>query len=122
MRWLVLLLIACNVPDRGPRATPRDPTTLRFSSKDAIATLDPAIAYDEQSTWITHALYDTLVDYAPASTALIPRLAERWEISPDGRTYHFWLRAGLAYADGRPRSRSTSARPSRAARRTPTHR
>jgi peptide/nickel transport system substrate-binding protein len=102
MRWLVLLLVACNVPDRGPRATPRDPTTLRFSSKDAIATLDPAIAYDEQSTWITHALYDTLVDYAPASTALIPRLAERWEISPDGRTYHFWLRAGLAYADGKP--------------------
>jgi ABC-type transport system substrate-binding protein len=102
MRWLVILLVACNLPDRGPRATPRDPTTLRFSSKDAIATLDPAIAYDEQSTWITHALYDTLVDYAPGSTALIPRLAERWEISPDGRTYHFWLRPGAAYADGRP--------------------
>jgi ABC-type transport system substrate-binding protein len=102
MRWLVLLLVACNVPDRGPRATPRDPHTLRFSSKDAISTLDPAIAYDEQSTWITHALYDTLVDYAPASTALVPRLAERWEISPDGRTYHFWLRPRIAYADGQP--------------------
>ena len=102
MRWLlVLLLVACNV-DRGPHRTPRDPGTLRFSTKDEIRTLDPAIAYDDVSTWITHALYDTLVDYAPGSTQLVPRLAERWEISPDGRRYHFWLRPGIAYADGRP--------------------
>jgi ABC-type transport system substrate-binding protein len=98
---LVLLLVACNV-DRGPHFLPRDASTLRFTTKDELRTLDPAIAYDDLSTWITHALYDTLVDYAPGSTQLIPRLAERWEISPDGRRYHFWLRAGIAYADGRP--------------------
>jgi ABC-type transport system substrate-binding protein len=99
--WLLLVLVACNV-DRGPRHQPRDASTLRFSTKDAISTLDPAIAYDDVSTWILHGLYATLVDYAPGSTQLVPRLAERWEVSPDGKTYHFWLRAGLAYADGRP--------------------
>ena len=109
MRWLVLaLLVACNVPDRGPRwragtsTTPRDGGTLRFSTKDQVRSLDPAIAYDDLSSWVLHPMYDTLVDYAPDSMELVPRLAERWEISPDGRGYHFWLRPGIAYADGRP--------------------
>jgi ABC-type transport system substrate-binding protein len=94
-------LIACNV-GRGPRAQPSEPHRLRFSTKDELRTLDPAIAYDDVSSWITHALYDTLVDYAPGSTELAPRLAERWEVSPDARRFHFWLRPGIAYADGRP--------------------
>jgi len=101
MKWLLVLLVACNV-DRGPHWRPRDASTLRFSTHQQVSTLDPTIAYDEVSVWIAHSLYDTLVDYAPGSTELVPRLAERWEISPDGRRYHFWLRPGIAYADGRP--------------------
>ncbi len=31
-----------------------------------------------------------------------PDLAERWEVSPDGRTYTFVLRAGLRWSDGTP--------------------
>ena len=99
--WLLVVLVACNV-DRSPHREPRDPHTLRFSTNHQVATLDPAIAYDDVSTWITHALYDTLVDYAAGGTQLVPRLAERWEVSGDGRRYHFWLRPGIAYADGRP--------------------
>jgi len=105
---LVVATIGCNAPDRGPRwretaaTTPRDGGVLRFASQERIRTLDPAIAYDEVSIYALHHLLDTLVDYEPAGTRLAPRLAERWELSSDGLVYHFWLRSGLAYGDGRP--------------------
>lgn len=105
---LALALIACDPPDRGPRFRPAGATspkaggTLRFSSKDPLTTLDPAFAQDEVSLWTLHALVDTLVDFEPGGTRLIPRLAERWEISDDGKRYRFWLREGLRYADGTP--------------------
>jgi hypothetical protein len=33
---------------------------------------------------------------------LVPRLAERWEVSPDRLTYTFTLRPGIKYGDGQP--------------------
>ena len=112
---LVLGLVACNAMDRGPHeraahhAKPVDGGTLRYATKDTVRTLDPAIEFDEVSSYAVHALYDTLVDYAPAvrgdpssGYAIVPHLAERYEISPDGLTYHFWLRPGLTFSDGTP--------------------
>ena len=119
MNHLVLVVMlaaaACNMPDRGPRfrpaghGTPRDGGTLRFASKDQVRTLDPAIAADDISTLPEHLLFDTLVDYEPSTRdapgsglGVTARLAETWDISPDGRRYRFTLRAGLAYSDGTP--------------------
>lgn len=105
---LALAVVACDAPDRGPRwkaagaTAPRAGGTLRFSSKDAIGTLDPAYSYDEVSRAVLHPLLDTLVDFEPGGVRLVPRLAARWELSSDGRTYHFWLRDGSRYADGTP--------------------
>ena len=103
---LAVAVVAC-APDRGPKwrpagnTSPRDGGTLRFATKDRVSSLDPTIAYDEVSSLPVHAIYDTLVDYAPASLDLVPRLAERWEISGDGLAYHFWLR-DATYSDGAP--------------------
>ncbi|MEO8843939.1 MAG: peptide ABC transporter substrate-binding protein [Kofleriaceae bacterium] len=115
MKWALLLLIACNPPDRGPRfhaagsTTPRNGGTLRFAVKDQIRTIDPVIAYDEVSAYPVHAVYETLVDYEPAvrgddasGLQLVPHLATRWEVSPDGLGYHFWLRDGITFSDGTP--------------------
>jgi oligopeptide transport system substrate-binding protein len=115
MKRLLLILAAFCDPDRGPHwragtsTTPHDGGTLRISTKDTLRTLDPAIAYDDVSPYVMHPLFDTLVDYEPARAGdpasglrLVPRLAERWEVSPDGLTYHFWLHDGITYADGRP--------------------
>ena len=116
MKAVVLIaLAACNGMDRGPHeraaghAKPVDGGTLRYATKDRVVSLDPAIAYDETSSYAVHALHDTLVDYAPAvrgdphsGTDIVPHLAERYEVSPDGLTYHFWLRPGIAFSDGTP--------------------
>ena len=45
----------------------------------------------------SEALYNRLVEFEPGTTRLVPGLAERWEISPDGRSYTFHLRAGVAF-------------------------
>ena len=50
MKRLLLLLAACNAPDRAPHwrpagaAQPHDGGTLRLSIKDELRTLDPAVA------------------------------------------------------------------------------
>jgi ABC-type transport system substrate-binding protein len=100
--------LACAPPDRGPRweragaKEPHGGGTLHIAHKDAIRTLDPAFAYDEQSIMALHMVVDTLVDYEPGGVGWVPRLAERWEVSADGLTYLFHLRSGAKYADGRP--------------------
>lgn len=115
MKWLLLLLVACNPPDRGPKlmgaghTSPVDGGTLRFAVKDGLHTLDPTIEGYEIDAYAVHAIYETLVDYEPArrdddhsGRAIQPRLATRWEISRDGMTYHFWLRDGITFSDGTP--------------------
>ena len=108
MRALVLVaLFACNAPSSGPRfkaagGEPRAGGTLHIAFPGAVSSLDPSIAYDELSFYVLHHLFDTLVDYAPGSFELVPRLAERWEVSADGKTLRFWLRAGLTFEDGSP--------------------
>lgn len=45
----------------------------------------------------SEALYNRLVEFAPGTTQLVPALAERWDISADGKTYTLHLRAGVAF-------------------------
>lgn len=104
----VAALAACSPVDRGPRfrpagaATPRSGGTLRFATQGQVRTLDPTIAYDEVAYYVVQPLFDRLVDTTPNAVDIIPRLAERWEISADGRVYTFELRAGIAFSDGAP--------------------
>lgn len=45
---------------------------------------------------------DTLVSLDWDMRTVRPGLAERWEISPDGKTYTFHLRRDVTFCDGRP--------------------
>jgi oligopeptide transport system substrate-binding protein len=100
--------LACGRADHGPRfraagsPAPRAGGTLRFAVQDALHTLDPTICYDEVGYHAMHALFDTLVDFAPTGVEIVPRLAERWTISPDGLVYAFDLQPGIAFSDGAP--------------------
>ncbi len=42
-------------------------------------------------------IYNRLVDFERGATKLIPALAERWEVSKDGRVYTFYLRRGVKF-------------------------
>ncbi|MBI2886833.1 MAG: ABC transporter substrate-binding protein [Chloroflexi bacterium] len=52
---------------------------------------------------ITAPAYDGLVMYDPMDPkSIVPDLAERWELTPDGRTYTFSLRKGVKFHNGNP--------------------
>jgi ABC-type transport system substrate-binding protein len=68
---------------------------------DAVG-LDPAREDDGESFYIADNVYETLVDFAPGSTDIVPRLAESWTASADGKEYTFKLRKGVKFHDGTP--------------------
>ncbi len=82
-----------------PNAKPGGSITITY--KDDVATLDPAIGYDWQNWSMIKSLFDGLMDYVPGTTTLRPGLAESYEISPDGLSYTFKLRAGVKFHNGR---------------------
>jgi oligopeptide transport system substrate-binding protein len=66
-----------------------------------LATLDPQMAEDVQSTRVAYDLFEGLVT-SDQSNKPIPGLAEKLDISPDNKTYTFHLRPGIKFSDGTP--------------------
>ena len=54
--------------------------------------MDPGRLQDVYTSELLQNVYEGLVT-TDAKSQVVPLLAERWEISPDGRTYTFHLRA-----------------------------
>lgn len=65
-----------------------------------ITSLDPAITSEGRAFDVLRQIHEGLVGI-DANGAVVPALAERWEISGDRRTYAFHLRRA-AFSDGRP--------------------
>lgn len=63
-------------------------------------TFDPAQMWDVSSHGaISACLYNGLVRF-DVDGNLVPDLAERWEVSPDGKVYTFYLRKNVKYHNG----------------------
>lgn len=70
---------------------------------DEISSLDPAEAFERASTEICRNIYNTLLVYDTADTAVLKGLAaESWTSDPHGRRYEFKLRRGMKFHSGRP--------------------
>ncbi len=63
-------------------------------------TLDPALAQDSTSSEYIVEIFSGLVALTP-QMEVVPDLAEKWDISPDGKTYTFYLRQGVKFHDGK---------------------
>ena len=51
---------------------------------------------------LTKALFEGLTRLDPVNARPVPALAERWDVSPDGRIYTFHLRTNAAWSTGEP--------------------
>ena len=65
-------------------------------------TIDPSIKYDWSIRMMQQALYDGLVKYVGNPPEVQPWLAERWEASPDAKTWTFHLVKNARFHNGDP--------------------
>lgn len=68
----------------------------------ALADLDPHLATGTTDYNVLSALFEGLVGEHPEDLSPVPGVAERWEASPDGMTYTFYLRADARWSNGDP--------------------
>ncbi len=99
------------VPSARPTAAAPPPTPAGFQPRygDTLtiaAITDPASFDPQQDASINNSLlvapaYNNLLYYdQETGSKVVPELAERWDLSPDGLTYTFKLRQGVAFHDG----------------------
>ncbi|MCR4430031.1 MAG: ABC transporter substrate-binding protein [Tepidanaerobacteraceae bacterium] len=80
----------------------KNPDTMVIAYDDQPTTLDPHIAYDPESLTAISQVYEGLVTYKGSSSEVIPQLAERWEVTDNGKVWTFYLRKGVKFTDGTP--------------------
>jgi len=78
---------------------PRQGGVLRTAFFTDVRTLDAANAFDTAASAIESLIYDGLITY-DAKGKIVPQLAERIEISPDGKRYVFPIKHGVLFHDG----------------------
>ena len=96
---LVLLAVFFTACNRQARPVASDRDNIVISIVSEWATLDPRVGNDMLAFTVMSQVYDTLVIQRSDNT-LIPGLATRWDISPDGTEYTFYLREGVRFHNG----------------------
>lgn len=105
---ILLALSAWGLPARASGTAPapaavegtESESSLRFRVAADPDTLDWNLAHTTYETYIIMNLMEGLVEEGPDLRPR-PALAEKWDVSADGRTYTFHLRSGVKWSDGR---------------------
>jgi dipeptide transport system substrate-binding protein len=88
---ITVLMLAC-LPTASATAK-----TFVFCSEGNPESLNPQIVTTTTGMNAGRPMFNTLVEFAPGSTTLVPGLAESWRVSDDGRDYVFRLRQGVRF-------------------------
>lgn len=99
--WLALLAVAGCRRESRALAAARDGVLLLGNGAEP-KELDPGQMAAEIEYNIDTALFEGLVNIANDGETILPGVAERWDISPDGKTYTFHLRPDAEWSDGSP--------------------
>lgn len=94
-----LLLISCSPQSTTQTTNTRD--TIYIDNGADAPTLDPHKSEDVISSRVIYDLFEGLTSF-DQKKQIIPGLAESWVISPDGKTYIFYLRPNIKFSDGTP--------------------
>ena len=87
-------------------STDRRGGIFRYGTTGASVQVDPQLAYITTAWWLEYATAAKLFNYpdkrGPAGSRLVPEVASRFTVSPDGRRYTFFIRKGFRFSDGAP--------------------
>lgn len=72
----------------------------RYALQSPPTQLDPALVEDGDTIDLLMQIFEGLVQWNEKNE-IVPNLAEKWEISPDGRTYTFHLKHNVKFHNGR---------------------
>ena len=97
------LLSACNETRSSDKAEENKANAtkakvLQFSSSHDIGELNPHM-YSPNQMFAQDMVYEPLVRYTEGGK-VVPHLAEKWQISDDGKDYTFFLRKDVKFSDG----------------------
>jgi peptide/nickel transport system substrate-binding protein len=98
-RLLIFLLLAAAL---ATGCTPRPEGRIVYGLTLAPTGIDPHINASAELGIPLTSVYDTLVYQDPKTGEFVPGLAQKWEVSEDGRVYTFYLRRGVKFHDGTP--------------------
>src|SRR5262245_7819172 len=92
---LLLLALA------GPAAVSAQAKVLRVRIGSDLTCPEPPKLFNIENQAVCNHIYNGLVRYEyEKNGAIVPDLAERWDVSTDGRTYTFYLRKGVKWHKG----------------------
>ena len=92
-------LLLALAPGCGHSPQPADLVIINGAEPES---LDPHLLTGQADGRIAMALFEGLTRFDPVTAAPIPGLAERWEVTADGRTYTFHLRTNAMWSTGEP--------------------
>jgi peptide/nickel transport system substrate-binding protein len=92
-------VVSCTPVVPAPSASPTGTLTplggtLRVGIPSDIESLDPWTASDAGSMVVLREVFEPLVDLEPGGYKIVPKLAQRWQVSADGRAWTFTLHDG----------------------------
>src|SRR5687768_3773042 len=78
------------------------PADFTFINETEVATVDPALITGVPEGVVANAIFEGLVRNRADYKLAEPGIAEKWQISGDGRTYTFQLREDAQWSNGDP--------------------
>ncbi len=95
------LLVSCHRPPSNVEKGNRD-QILHKGNGQELQDLDPQLVNGVGEYNVISALLESLVSEDPHDLHPVPGVAERWDISPNGKTYTFHLRRNARWSNGDP--------------------
>jgi peptide/nickel transport system substrate-binding protein len=105
---LLLVVVACTnerplpaVSNPEDQSKPQDGGTVIRRLPGDVATLNPVMAQSIHDRYVDFYLFTPMV-HLDANLEVIPGLADKWDISADGKAYTFHLNPNATFSDGTP--------------------
>ncbi|NLN16790.1 MAG: ABC transporter substrate-binding protein [Firmicutes bacterium] len=97
---LALVVVLLVTPVALGAEEPKYGGTLRVATTTSVPTLDPMVVTHVATREVGMHIFESLVTF-DENFAVVPMLAESWDISPDGLVYTFYLRKGVPFHNGK---------------------
>ena len=100
-KFLTLAICSCVLATLLSAAEINSEGVLRFSLAGEVSLINPILSTDTSSSAVEGAIFSGLVKVND-KLEMVSDLAEKWEVSPDGKVWTFHLRKGVKWHDGTP--------------------